>query len=209
MRKITITEALNELKLYDAKINKAINDSVFVSATKKSSDKVGTMKRENFEKKASESYQSVNDLIRNRRAIKSAIVLSNAVTTVTVGGETMTVAEAIERKSSIFYEINLLAKMKVLYTTASSNVIKENTKVDLQVDKMLESMYGKDSDKKITEDMHDAIAKPYRATNEYELVDPIAIEDKIRELDDRIEKFKSEVDTVLSVANAITFIDVE
>ena len=34
MRKISITEALNELKLYDSKIMKAIDSAVFVGATK-------------------------------------------------------------------------------------------------------------------------------------------------------------------------------
>ena len=34
MRKITITEALNERKLYDSKINKAISSSAFIGAKK-------------------------------------------------------------------------------------------------------------------------------------------------------------------------------
>jgi len=43
MRKISITEALNELKLYDSKITKAINNTTFCGAAKKSSDKVGVV----------------------------------------------------------------------------------------------------------------------------------------------------------------------
>ena len=97
MRKISITEALNELKLYDSKINKAIANAKLASAAKKSSDKVGVVKKEEFEERAKASYQSVTDLIANRNALKSAIVKSNAVTEVTINGKTMTVAEAIER----------------------------------------------------------------------------------------------------------------
>ena len=41
------------------------------------------------------------DLIKRRDAITKAIVASNAVTEVTINGETMTVASAIELKTSI------------------------------------------------------------------------------------------------------------
>ena len=80
MRKISITEALNELKLYDAKITKGIDNSTFVGATKKSSDTVGVVTRDEFNNRAKASYQSVVDLIANRNALKSAIVKSNATT---------------------------------------------------------------------------------------------------------------------------------
>lgn len=49
MRKISITEALNELKLYDSKITKAITNATLCGAAKKSSDKVGVAKKENFD----------------------------------------------------------------------------------------------------------------------------------------------------------------
>ena len=61
MRKISITEALNELKLYDSKINKAIANAKLASAAKKSSDKVGVVTKEDFEERAKASYQSVTD----------------------------------------------------------------------------------------------------------------------------------------------------
>ena len=95
MRKISITEALNELKLYDSKITKAITNATLCGATKKSSDKVGVVKKEDFEDRAKASYQSVTDLIANRNTLKSAVVKSNAVTEVTVDDKVMTVAEAI------------------------------------------------------------------------------------------------------------------
>ena len=48
--------------------------------------------------------QSANDLINYRRALKSAVLQSNAVTKVTVADKEMTVAEAIEYKNSISLE---------------------------------------------------------------------------------------------------------
>ena len=119
MRKISITEALNELKLYDSKIMKAITNAKLVGAAKKSADKVGVVKKEDFEERAKASYQSVTDLIANRNTLKSAIVKSNAVTEVTINGKTMTVAEAIERKNSIDYDENTKHVRKQHYCNSS------------------------------------------------------------------------------------------
>ena len=209
MRKISITEALNELKLYDSKIMKAIANAKLASAAKKSSDKVGVVTKEDFEERAKASYQSVTDLIANRNALKSAIVKSNAVTEVTINGKTMTVAEAIERKNSIDYDVTLLNEMKKQYVTATDTVNKENKKVDNKVDELLSTLIGKDSDKKISKEDQEAIEKPYREKNEYEFIDPISIYDKMLKLEADIDGFNSEVDTKLVLSNATTFIEID
>ena len=209
MRKISITEALNELKLYDSKITKAITNAKLVGATKKSSDKVGVVTKENFIEKAKASYQSVTDLIANRNALKSAIVKSNAVTEVTINGKTMTVAEAIERKNSIDYDETLLAEMKRQYASATDTVTKENKKVDNKVDELLATLIGKDSSKDVSKESQEAIEKPYRLKNEYEFIDPIGLLDKIETLEAEIDGFKSEVDTRLAVANSITTVEID
>lgn len=108
IRKISITEALTELKLYDQKINKVLCSADFIGCKKKSSDRVNSFKLENFEANAKASYQSVSDLIENRARLKSAIVQSNAATMVEIAGKKYTVAEAIERKNSIEYDKMLL-----------------------------------------------------------------------------------------------------
>jgi hypothetical protein len=209
MRKISITEALNELKLYDAKINKAISNAELIGAAKKSLDKVGVVKKDTFIEKAKSSYQSVTDLIANRNALKSAIVKSNAITEVTVNGKTMTVAEVIERKNSIDYEITLLNEMKRQYVKATDTVTKENKRVDNKVDELIQTLVGKDTDKKIDKDAIENIEAPYRAKNEYELVDPIGLSDKIAELESDISGFESNCDTTLAVANATTFVELD
>ena len=209
MRKISITEALNELKLYDSKITKAITNATFCEAAKKSSDKVGVVKKEDFNERAKASYQSVIDLIANRNALKSSIVKSNAVTEVTIADKVMTVAEAIERKNSIEYDETLLNEMKRQYANATATVDKENRKVDVQIDKLLETFTGRDSDKKPDKETISTIADPYREKNEYEFVDPLGLYEKIQALEANIEGFKSNVDTVLVLSNETTFIEID
>ena len=209
MRKISITEALNELKLYDSKITKAITNATFCGASKKSSNKVGVIKKEDFDERAKASYQSATDLIINRNSLKSAIVKSNAVTEVEIDGKVMSVAEAIERKNSIEYDETLLNEMKRQYANATSTVDKENKKVDNKVDDLLTTLIGKDSDKKLSKEDQEAVEKPYREKNEFEFVDPLGLYEKIQALESDIDGFKSNVDTVLAVVNAITTIEVD
>ena len=209
MRKITITEGLNELKLYDAKINKAIKKAEFIGATKKCSDKVGVISREKFISDAKAGYQQIADLIKNRNALKSAIVMSNAITYLEIGSKKMTVAEAIERKNSIDYEKELLDSMKQQWALSTLNVKKENDKVDKKVDELIQTLVGKDSTKKLDKDEQTAVEAPYRAKNEYELVDPLGLYDLMVKLEADIDEFETTVDGKLSLCNATTFIELD
>ncbi len=209
MRQITVTEALNELKLYDSKINKGISNLQVVAAAKKSSSNVGVKTKDIFCKNAMADYQSVIDLIENRNKIKSAIVKSNAIKEVTINNKTMTVAEAIERKNSIEYEKLLLNKIRLQYTSEYNIVLKENKRVDSKVDELIATLVGKDTDKKLSKDDQENVERPYREKNEFDLVDPLDISEKIKLLETEIDGFLSEVDTALSVVNATTVITVD
>ncbi len=207
-RKISVTEGLRELKLLDSRIFSAISNSMFIGSKKKSANNVGNFKESNYVDITKANYQSVNDLIKNRKTLKSAIVQSNALTKVEVGGITYTVAEAIERKSSISYDKALLTEMKQQYKKATDSVTRENNKVDSQIDSMLLTYLGKDSDKKLNENDLELITTPYRDKNEWELVDPLNLYEKIQDLEKKITDFETDVDVKLSLVNAVTFIEV-
>ena len=207
MRSITITQALTELKLYDSKIRKSLSDSEFVGAEKTKLNKIGHITKDEFADKAKSDYQSVCDLITNRAVIKSKIAESNAKTYVTVNDIKMSVAEAIERKNSVVYEQLFLNEMKNQFSKATQLMNKKNTEVDLQITKMLEIMVGKDASSSTLAD-REATEKIYRENNEFSLVDPIDIVNKIETLQEKIDGFLSNVDVTLSVSNAVTFIEV-
>lgn len=209
MRKITVTEALKELKLYDDKIYKAIDRAEFVGAAKKNSDMIGHKKKETYENDAKSSFDSISALIRNRDTLKSAIVNSNATTMVEIGGTEMTVAAAIERKTSIEYDKQLLNAMKSQFNAAISRVANENTKVDNQCDKLIETQLSGDNKQKLDKVDIEAFTAPYRKQREFSLLDPLNIEKKITELEARIDAFEAEVDIKLNVSNALTTVEVD
>lgn len=204
--KMLVTKALNELKLIDARINREINSRNFVIAAKTSEKKVTPyMTKDEFTQNVCAAYQSIMDLIHRRSLIKSGIVASNAITTVEINGDNMTVAEAIELKGSIEYEAGLLRVLKNQLSSAESTVNQENLHLERKIDNMLETMISKEA--KTKKDDFAEVVAPIRESGEYSLVDPIHIRDKIEMLENRISGFMSEVDSVLQISNCTTYIE--
>ena len=209
MEQILVTKGLNELKLLGNRINRKIEEGEFVGAAKVSAVNInGKITKEAFKANAKASYASIVDLIKRRNEIKSAIIKSNAKTMVRIAGKDMTVAEAIERKSSIEYEKNLLNCLTQQYNESIKSVNLHNEEVDESIEQLLITAYGKEGKEKITEASFNAIANPYREANEYGLVDVLEINKLIKKMQDDIEAFESEVDTCLQISNSTTFIEI-
>lgn len=203
MRKMTITEGLAELKLLDSRIRKAIYTE-FIWAAKK----VDMTEEQNkkYRQVAESNYASVCDLIKNRNAIKSAIVKSNAVTMVKVDGVEMTVAEAIERKSAIEYERSLLASFKDQFAGTKNTVEKQNARVQERIDNMLSQIAS--SGKNDIAEAQKIMSETYMANNGWGMFDPLDLAEKIKALDKQIDGFEKDVDIALSMSNAITTIEI-
>jgi hypothetical protein len=207
--KLSITRALSELKLLSSRIERAISDSNLIITHKKSAKKVDTIHTpEEFTQNAKASYQSITDLINRRKAIKSAIVKSNAETFVTINGKSMSVAEAIERKDSISFEQTLLNHMKSQLNSAKALCQRSNDVVQLKLDELLITTFGKEGKAKVSPDEIESVSKPYLAQNEWEVLDILKLEIKIKELSDEIEGFLAECDYVLVTSNCITQIEI-
>lgn len=204
---MSITRALSELKLLEKRIEKSIREAQFVESVVGKKSIAGYSTVEEYEKKANATYQSILDLIKRRKEIKSKIVKSNAITNVKVAGKEMTVAEAIERKSSIENEEKLLAKLKQDFATKKNQVERENINMNNRLDSLIEKNFGTEGKK--DELQYELIAKPFRESNEAKLINPLNIVEKIEDLETDIDTFIQEVDVVLSEANARTSITIE
>lgn len=96
--------ALAEIKMLDKRINKSIHECELVKI-KNRGDKWDV---EQFNKEAKSSYASIMDLIKRRDYLKFKIIQSNAHTTVNIGSNEYTIAQAIDLKNSIQYKKDLL-----------------------------------------------------------------------------------------------------
>ena len=206
-KKLSIHRALTELKMLNHRIEAAINEVSTVLANRKSNSKINGVEIQEYEKQMQSSYDKVVGLIDYRNRIKSLVVESNARTTVTVGKEEMTVAEAIERKQSIHFEKKLLEAMQQQYRSAINMVAKENDALPAKLETYLINILG-NKDKQSPEEVK-LHTETFMKRNEFELIDPMNVKKKIEALSSRIEEFESEVDAVLSESNATTFIEVQ
>lgn len=208
MEKMLVTQGLNELKLLDSRIRKGISESTFVTSAKKSSDNVGNgLSKDDFKSNSVSSLQSICALIARRSKIKKAIIKSNACTNVVIDGKTYTVAEAIDMKSAIEYDEDLLFTIKDQYASASRNVQRNNAVVEEKLEKLILTGFGKERKDKVGSDYYNAIAIPFMKSNEFEIVDPIDSLNLINKKEEEISAFKSTVDSVLQVSNCTTYIE--
>lgn len=209
VEKMTIHKALAELKLMDDRIISAINNGVYCVANKHSNEKIKGVPVKEYEGVMQGCYDKATDLIKRRNAIKRAVVLSNAVTKVLVNDAEYTVAEAIEMKNhGVEFDERMLWALKQHYDKAQAEILKQNgDDLEKRAEQYVIGIYGSKEGKTNTDDF-EKTKKDFINANSYELVDPIKILDKINILEEKIASFKAEIDSALSVSNAITEIEI-
>ena len=207
---MTIHKGLAELKILDGRIKKEIQNGSYCAANKHSNDKINGIPIEDFEKSVRGTYDKVTDLIKRRKAIKKAVVLSNAKTTVKIADVEYTVAEAIEMKNhGIELEALRINAMDNQYKMAQAEVnCQKGNKLEERADQYVTAIYGQKVGKTATADI-EKVRKDFLEANSYEIVDPINVPEKVEELRQKIDAFMADVDSALSVSNALTEITIE
>jgi hypothetical protein len=205
--KMTIHRALSELKLIDAKIEKQINEIVPTGINQKGKLINNYIKEEDFKTSAQSKFDSVNDLIARKNAIKSAIVEANGKTKVKVAEKEMTIADAINFKAVVVFKKKLVETLKQRHTQAVAQMNQQNTIVEQNVQRILEATFGKENVKAGKDDV-ESVRKPYMEANEFHLFDPLEVAKKVEVMETEIGNFEADVDAVLSEINAVTFIEV-
>ena len=207
---MNIHEALSELKTLEKRIHKAINNGTFCLSNRHNNEKINGIEVKDYSAIMQSDYDKADDLIKRYNAIKKAVTLSNAVTTVEIDGIEYTIAEAIYMKNhgmdfyTLFHDT-----MASQYNSAITEIARNNGKtLEEKAEKYIVSMFGMKEGKTSSEEIEKAKAF-YIEANTYEMVDPIGILGKINDLDDKINKFNSKVDAALSVSNAVTTIEIE
>jgi len=199
---ISITQALSELKLLRKRIDNVTSTAVFTTV-KRSNDLTDATK---FATQATASYQSFMDLMHRYNALKSAIVVSNATTKVTIGGVEYKVAEAVERKRTIEMEHALLSTMKSQYTETKNEFDRHQHAEQQRVDRLLTTELAKDA--KTNVDVIQQLTATFLAQNKATLLDPLALADKIAEMTRALEDFETQVDYCLSESNGRTLVPI-
>lgn len=205
---MTLARALAEIKLLNSKIEKNIGRLQLVATKTGKKDIVNGSNEKvvDFNENAKSNYQSTLDLIKRRNFIKSKLTQANAITTISIGQDSYTIAEAIDRKNSIQIEKTLLDKMKSNLNLQIKNMNTANDKMEADINRMVETKMGVDKSK--AEDVAN-LKRIFRESDTTTLVDPLDLKVKIEDLEKSIENFELNIDFTLSEANAINYIEIE
>jgi len=208
---MTIHQALCELKTLDSRILSAIEANSYVFANKHANTKVGGVEIGKICDEIKAKYDQANDLIRRRDAIKRTVVLSNAATMVTIDGQQYTVAEAIELKNhQIPILQRILKKMQMQLEYARREADRSNgDALEARADGYIKSLYGDKTDLKNMSEEIRKTREEFIRQQTVEIVDPLDITARMKELEDRINGFIVNIDSALSVSNALTSIEIE
>jgi len=207
--KMSIHRGLAELKTLNSRINNAINAMQVVGVCSENGNVNGMYPEINFKANAKASFQSAVDLIARKTAIKTAIVLSNATTMVTIEniGE-ISIADAITYKETTReYKMDLLKELKRQANKANSNLIEHNSQIEANALEMAQTALGKDNVKLGDNDVM-KVTGAYIKANQYTLVDPLNIEEQCKVIEAELLSFDVEIDAILSESNALTMIEV-
>lgn len=207
---MTVHQALSELKVLDARIRKEMRELSFAVPNKHGNAKISGVPVKEYIENARAKYDSVRTLINRRNAIKQAITNSNASTKVKIGEVEYSVAEAIDMKNfGMDYWKIMLSGMETQYEYAKSKADAENgEKLDRRADAHIQSMFD-NSDMKNLSDEIKKVREDFVKTQTIEVVDPIGVVKEMEKLRNTIDQFMVNVDSALSVSNALTSIDVE
>ena len=207
---MTIHRALAENKMLDARISKALSSLSVVVPNKHSNTKISGVPIDGFCKKAVEDYKSLRTLISRQNAIKRAITNSNAVTKVSIGGSEYTVAEAIDMKNrGVLFPLRLAEVLEQQYSKAKAEADRNNgDKLDQRSDEHIKNLYQGTDMKNMSEEIK-KVRDAFITSQTVEVLDPVNAIAEAEALHAKLDTFMAEVDSALSVSNALTTITVE
>ena len=213
---LTITRALKEIETLTDRISKLNNTNsnfqgylAVAPSDLKSTNRQAEIDK--FLKDGVAQFQSVTALIARRDKIKSLVIISNATNTITIGDNTFTVAEAIEKKKTISINKQLLDFLKKEQQAARYRLEKELVEYNRKLDAFITSAKAVEKAEKGKEadmDFVGRITAGYAATNYPKIYEPFKFSEEITKLEDYITKFEDEVDISLSEANATNTITI-
>lgn len=211
---LTVQEALNQLKVLDKRIERKLGDTKYVGVVQE--DKLvypasSKGDKDKFISDAKSSIDSLLDLIAYRHALKAGVLRSNALTEVVIGDKKMTVAEAIDYKTSIQSEKDFVQTLVDDLNQATTKMTRINEDIDKALEKKQNNLLGSDKDDKnsdVIKFLKEQAEKEKATVLELE-VGKALVSDYVKTKLDSIEQFEQTVDFKLTASNVSTEITVE
>lgn len=208
---MSITRALTRAKTIEKQLARLVESQFVVTLMKREVDNATNVFQDNVNMTKS-NFDQFNDLFAELNRIKAAVRKSNEVTKVVIGGEELSVADALVYKNTIVYRNNFLDRITRENRNAESRVEQSKINYDNKFASMRENFIISAKDKDYSEDYLNTVL-----TEEERRLKPAIVEVKVSGIKNvneyieaerkRIDTFLEEVDYVLSESNATTIIE--
>lgn len=207
--KMTVHKALCELKIIGNRIEEAKAEPM-VCCNRNNNQKIDGLSVDDVKIRYRANYDKLWDLINRREAMKSALTQSNAVTMITVAGNTMSIAMAIdENTNGIKIRREAINDLRYQYADAVDTMNSENgKKLDDKVERYLTATFGGCEKAAKTDDMIKA-EEIFRKNNSYDLIDSNDLKNELDRRQSELDALVAELDSAIQVSNAVTTIEFE
>lgn len=211
MTTMSITRALTRAKTIEKQLARLVESQFVVTLMKREVDDVSDVYQDNL-KMTKSNFDQFNDLFAELNNIKAAVRKSNEVTKVVIGGEELSVADALVYKNTIVYRNNFLDRITRENRNAESRVEQSKISADTKFATVRENLIKNSQGQDVSEDYLKTVL-----TEEERRLKKAIIEVKVSGINNinefieaerkRIDTFLEEVDYVLSESNATTIIE--
>lgn len=211
MTTMSITRALTRAKTIEKQLARLVESQYVVTLMKREVDDVSDVFKDNL-KMTKSNFDQFNDLFAELNNIKAAVRKSNEVTKVVIGGEELSVADALVYKNTIVYRNNFLDRITRENRNAESRVEQSKISADTKFASVRENLIKNSQGQDVSEDYLKTVL-----TEEERRLKKAIVEVKVSGINNvneyieaerkRIDTFIEEVDYVLSESNATTIIE--
>lgn len=211
MTTMSITRALTRAKTIEKQLARLVESQFVVTLMKREVDDESDVYQDNL-KMTQSNFDQFNDLFAELNNIKAAVRKSNEVTKVVIGGEELTVADALVYKNTIAYRNSFLDRITRENRNAESRVEQSKINADNKFASVRENLIKNSQGQDVSEDYLKTVL-----TEEERRLKKAIVEVKVSGIKDvndyieaerkRIDTFIEEVDYVLSESNATTIIE--
>lgn len=208
---MSITRALTRAKTIEKQLARLVESQYVVTLMKREVDDVSDVYQDNL-KMTQSNFDQFNDLFAELNNIKAAVRKSNEVTKVVIGGEELTVADALVYKNTIAYRNSFLDRITRENRNAESRVEQSKINADNKFASVRENLIKNSQGQDVSEDYLKTVL-----TEEERRLKKAIVEVKVSGINNvneyieaerkRINTFIEEVDYVLSESNATTIIE--
>ena len=211
MTTMSITRALTRVKTIEKQLSRLVESQFVVTLVKREVDNATDVFQDNVNMTKA-NFDQFNDLFAELNRIKAAVRKSNEVTKVTIGGEELSVADALVYKNTIVYRNNFLDRITRENRQADSRVEQSKITADNKFAAVRENFIKNAQGQDVNEDYINTVLTEEERRLKAALVEVKVtgiknVSDYIEAERKRIDTFIEEVDYVLSESNATTMIE--